>query len=143
MRNHTILSAVFIAALTGCSSNEETQVTHQPFPFDYGNKMITAPTIEHIISFDEGSSTLTEVAKDALKPHIKHLIANPWSSVRLQGSASKSGDIALNYEIGLKRATAVKDQLLAEGVDESQVSISSVGKIDVLEFPSRTVVLSY
>ncbi len=144
MRIVTVFSAALVFTLAGCSSQDNIESTSSrgSYAFDYGPTVDT-PTIEHVIHFEEGNATLSDDAKRYLEPHIQHLISKPWLGINVQGSSSKTGSFSANYDLGLKRAAAVRGHLIAQGVDETQVTVTSVGEIDVPGFENRTVVLSY
>lgn len=140
-----IFRLAFIAGaviLSGCSS-EPTQ-TKVPFPFDYGDQtIIQAPLVSHVIEFESDSSQLNDTHKEALKPHIDHLVIHPWNHVRLQGRSDAQGDINTNHSLALKRAEAVKQYFIVHGIEEDQIMISSVGEMANATLPQRSVVIAY
>jgi outer membrane protein OmpA-like peptidoglycan-associated protein len=50
------------------------------------------------------------------------------SMIQLTGHTDFTGNNALNYQLGLKRATALKRILVREGIDSSRISIDSKGE---------------
>jgi peptidoglycan-associated lipoprotein len=50
------------------------------------------------------------------------------SSIKLEGNCDEWGSDQYNYALGLKRARAVKEFLVGEGIDESRFSIISYGE---------------
>jgi outer membrane protein OmpA-like peptidoglycan-associated protein len=62
----------------------------------------------------------------------KMMIANPSRSLTLVGHADDRGEAAYNKELSEKRATVVKDYLVAKGVPASRVSVSGVGETQPL-----------
>lgn len=68
------------------------------------------------IHFDFDKATLTPAAKTALKRNLQLLQKNPKAKVRIAGYTSASGSDEYNQKLSERRATAVKDYLINEGV---------------------------
>ncbi len=68
------------------------------------------------VHFDFDKSTLTPEAKAILKKDIQVLKDNPKAKVRLAGYTSASGTEAYNQALSERRAKAVQDYLISEGV---------------------------
>ncbi|MEA2072191.1 MAG: OmpA family protein [Campylobacterota bacterium] len=49
-------------------------------------------------------------------------------NVKLEGNCDEWGSDEYNFALGLKRAVAVKDALVAEGIDSSRISMVSYGE---------------
>lgn len=49
-------------------------------------------------------------------------------TVKVEGNCDEWGSDEYNYALGLKRATAAKDALVAQGVNESRISVVSYGE---------------
>lgn len=49
-------------------------------------------------------------------------------NIKIEGNCDEWGTDEYNYALGLKRAKAVKDELIANGVPESKISIVSYGE---------------
>jgi len=77
--------------------------------------------------FGNASSSLTAQSKGKLKATARWLNANPDKSVVIEGHASTNGNHAANQSLSEVRANAVKDQLVALGVDESRISVEAFG----------------
>ena len=62
--------------------------------------------------------------------HNAHAIASLKEDfkVKLEGNCDEWGSDEYNFALGLKRAKSVKDALVADGVDESKISIVSYGE---------------
>lgn len=65
----------------------------------------------------------------ALKRISDRLIADPTLIADVVGHTDSKGRVAYNKKLGLKRAQAVKRWLLAQGVKDSNINISSRGEI--------------
>jgi len=68
------------------------------------------------VHFDFDQATLTPEAKTILKRDIRILKENPNAKIRVAGYTSASGTDAYNQNLSERRATAVKEYLIAEGV---------------------------
>lgn len=68
------------------------------------------------IHFDFNKSTLTKEAQVLLKRNMQILKANPKAQVRIAGYTSASGTEEYNQALSERRADAVKDYLVKEGV---------------------------
>jgi outer membrane protein OmpA-like peptidoglycan-associated protein len=68
------------------------------------------------IHFDFDKSTLTKEAQVILKRNVRILTENPKAKVRIAGYTSASGTEAYNQKLSERRAKAVKDYLLEEGI---------------------------
>lgn len=66
--------------------------------------------------FDFDKSTLTPEAKEILKRSIQTLKDNPKSRVRIAGYTSASGTEEYNQRLSERRAKAVEDYLVQEGI---------------------------
>ena len=49
-------------------------------------------------------------------------------NIKVEGNCDEWGSDEYNYALGLKRATAAKDALVAQGVSESRISVVSYGE---------------
>ena len=68
------------------------------------------------INFEFDSSALTQEARTILKRNIQLLKENPKAQVRIAGYTSASGTDEYNQKLSERRANAVKDYLVQEGV---------------------------
>ncbi len=50
------------------------------------------------------------------------------TKIKLEGNCDEFGTDEYNYALGLKRANAVKDGLIAEGISSSQITMVSLGE---------------
>jgi OOP family OmpA-OmpF porin len=82
------------------------------------------------IHFDFDSSTLKPEAKTILKRNIQLLKDNPRTQIRLAGYTSASGSPEYNQRLSERRANAVKDYLINEGIiTEDRLSIVGYGEM--------------
>lgn len=75
--------------------------------------------------FDE--STLDPEARAALRIHAENLRQNP-EQVRLEGHTDERGSREYNMALGERRANAVRDFLVLQGVDSSLIETVSYGE---------------
>ena len=68
------------------------------------------------VHFDFDKSTLTKQAQEILKKDLKILQENPKAKVRIAGYTSASGTEEYNQKLSERRANAVKDYLVKEGI---------------------------
>ena len=82
------------------------------------------------IHFDFDKSTLKPEAKAILKRNIQLLKENPKTHVRLAGYTSASGSEEYNQKLSERRANAVKDYLISEGIiTADRLSIVGYGEM--------------
>lgn len=83
------------------------------------------------IHFDFDKSTLKPEAKAILKRNIQLLKDNPKTHVRLAGYTSASGSEEYNRKLSERRANAVKDYLINEGIiTADRLSIIGYGEMN-------------
>jgi len=68
------------------------------------------------VHFGFDKSALTPEAKEILKRDIRHLKENPNAKIRVAGYTSASGTTEYNQKLSERRAKAVQDYLIDEGV---------------------------
>jgi OmpA-OmpF porin, OOP family len=83
------------------------------------------------IHFDFDKSTLKPEARTILKRNIQLLKDNPNAHVRIAGYTSASGTEAYNQKLSERRAKAVEDYLISEGlVSEGRLTRIGYGESD-------------
>lgn len=87
-----------------------------------------------IVEFAFGSADLTDEGRKTIQQVVNAYRAAPGKKIRIVGHASsKTADMAVgdhmlaNFEMSLKRATAVSDELMKLGVDPGAVVVEAVG----------------
>ncbi len=93
------------------------------------------PVILQDVYFLFNSTNLTPLAKKALSENAQVLKMFPNIRVVLLGYASPEGSREYNLKLSQKRAQAVKDYLVKEGVPESALSIKPMGKMEKIAKP--------
>ncbi len=91
-----------------------------------GEALLDAPLAGELISklhFDIGQAALPASAEGALTSAVEALGANPGKTLVLSGFHDPSGDPAKNAELAKARAKAVREALVARGVDAARIAL--------------------
>jgi OOP family OmpA-OmpF porin len=89
------------------------------------------PKISWILSgvnFDLNKSVVRQDAKDTLKNDIQILKENPQLNVQVQGYTCDLGDANYNLELSDRRAKAIKDYLVSQGIAANRLSAKGFGE---------------
>lgn len=145
------LSAAFAAALimAGCSSTpkkadtgSQTSVpssagtTGAPSTGAGSGTQLTAEQLARqeldkigfVVYFDYDKSDVKSEYAPVVAAHAKYLASNPSLKVRLEGNTDERGSREYNIGLGERRAQAVRQALLLQGVSESQITTLSYGE---------------
>lgn len=126
---------VVLGFLAGCASQqEEIETPDEPVveetteeveeAVDTGPDMTGVATVFY---FDFDQAILKADARAALMIHAESLKANP-RSIRLEGHADERGSREYNMALGERRANAVRDFLVLQGVDSYLIETISYGE---------------
>lgn len=91
----------------------------------YGNR----PFILRGVNFEYDSAELTPESSTVLDEVASHLRISPGLSVAVVGHASSEGEMAYNMDLSVRRATAVRDYLIAQGVKPEYLPTSGFGEL--------------
>ena len=80
------------------------------------------------VHFAYDSYELDGAARDALTRNLDWLRQNSRAKIELEGHCDSRGTIEYNLALGAKRAKAVKDYLVGQGIPAERVSTISYGK---------------
>ncbi len=80
------------------------------------------------VNFDYDSAELTVSARSTLNRQSAFLSVNPGLMIVIEGHADERGTREYNLALGDRRATAVRDYLVAKGIDPARVRTVSYGK---------------
>jgi len=83
---------------------------------------------KRVIYFDFDSSDVTSEARDIISAHAQNLSQNTGLSIVLEGHADERGTREYNVALGDRRAKAVKQLLVVQGVQSSQIQVISFGE---------------
>jgi len=132
-----VLAATILA---GCSSNSNTEQPAVPAAPENTNTTTTtpapapvSPTVqapiapETVFYFDYDQASLRPDVRAALATHAALLKEAP-RNIRLEGHADERGTREYNMALGERRAKAVRDYLVLEGVSPSLIEVISYGE---------------
>ena len=80
------------------------------------------------VRFAYDSYEIDSAGRDVLARNQEWLRQNPRAKVELEGHADSRGTIEYNLALGAKRAKAVKDYLVTQGIAADRLSTISYGK---------------
>ena len=80
------------------------------------------------LTFDEGKSSLQPSAMTAIDRLAQLMAVYSERSVRIEGHTDSSGDDAANQALSERRAVAVRDALIARGVDAARIEAVGYGE---------------
>ena len=80
------------------------------------------------VNFDFDSAELTVSARSTLNRQAAFLSLNPDLMMVIEGHADERGTREYNLALGDRRATAVRDYLVAKGINSARVRTVSYGK---------------
>ncbi|HEX7798070.1 MAG TPA: OmpA family protein [Vicinamibacterales bacterium] len=85
-----------------------------------------------LLYFESGSDRLTPESEQLLPEILQHVKGRPVPDVTVTGHTDTTGSAQFNIEMGLNRASVIRDRLAATGLDLSLVSMDSHGEADLL-----------
>jgi len=87
-----------------------------------------APVENRVVFFAYDQSDVSEKYRELLSQHGAYLAENPAVRVRLEGHGDEKGSREYNIGLGERRAQAVRQYLLLQGVSAAQLSTVSYGE---------------
>lgn len=123
--------AVIMSFLVGCSSSstqdQDTTTTAPVVSEETYNDVEEQAPLETIVYFDFDQATLKPETRALLLAHADRLKSSN-SSARLEGHADERGSREYNIALGERRANAVRDFLVLQGVSASSLEVVSYGE---------------
>ena len=121
--------AIFvILLLVGCESNER-------FKNSLDKPQISQSDIEYFqklvgdtVLFTVDQSGLRPEAISILKAQVDWLKEKKFLPITIEGHADEQGTREYNLALGARRATAVREFLIAKGIEQDRISIVTYGK---------------
>ena len=80
------------------------------------------------VYFDYDSSALSDEGKATLAAQAAFLKANPSVRITVEGHCDERGTREYNLALGERRASAARDYLVAQVIDNARIKIISYGK---------------
>ena len=80
------------------------------------------------VFFETDQSTLTDTARQTLAAQARWLSANPQFAVLIEGHADERGTREYNVALGARRANAVMQYLVSQGINSNRMRTVSHGK---------------
>lgn len=120
--------AVVMSFLVGCSSSDNKGTETAPTTGTATQPAVTetAP-LASVVYFDFDQYSLTAESRAVLLAHADKL-KGASVAVRLEGHADERGSREYNLALGEKRANAVRDFLVTQGVNGSSLEVVSFGE---------------
>lgn len=84
--------------------------------------------VGNVVQFDFDSSALSSAARATLDSQVAYLNSNPNIRITVEGHCDERGTREYNLALGERRASAVRDYLVAQGIDGARVRTISYGK---------------
>ena len=139
-----MLAAVFVMSALGCAKKpakttepppaptQETTPTPPPPPAPAPTPEPPKPTITaadlQVVYFSFDSFSLDDQARSALDNNARMLRENASLNVSLDGHCDERGTVEYNQALGQKRAEAVQQYLLDQGLGMDRFRVISYGK---------------
>ncbi len=87
-----------------------------------------SPVSVRVLYFPLDSITISNEDRDVIAAHARLLSSNPDVTVVLEGHADERGTREYNLALGERRAKAVQQLLVLQGVAQSQIQVISFGE---------------
>jgi outer membrane protein OmpA-like peptidoglycan-associated protein len=124
-------------AATRVRSNERptlTTLSDAEVERNFGEALaaLPPPTPVFVLHFRFESDELTPESRGLLPQIMKIVRQHPLANVVVIGHTDTMGTPHANFELGLKRATFVRNRLIAAGLAAERIEVSSLGESDPL-----------
>ncbi len=86
-----------------------------------------APDIEVVVYFDRDAARMNSTALDNIDS-MAFMLRSSSGPLRVEGHTSTLGDAAANVALAQRRATVVRDALIARGVASRQIRTEALGE---------------
>lgn len=87
-----------------------------------------SPVAKRVVYFPLDSVEISNEDRDTIAAHARLLSGNPDVSVVLEGHADERGTREYNLALGERRAKAVEQLLVLQGVGQNQIQVISFGE---------------
>src|SRR5215468_8882650 len=122
-----LLAIVAIAfAVAACGESPQTASLQQPPPAP------PPPTKAWMVFFDTNSTTLSQQANTTVTEAAGVAKSTPNSRLVVTGYTDTEGSVAYNKALSLRRANAVRDALMRNGISPAAISVVGEGEQGLL-----------
>jgi outer membrane protein OmpA-like peptidoglycan-associated protein len=101
--------------------------------------VMPAAEVQFVLHFDEGTDVLNAESQAALPAILKTIRDRRSTAITVTGHTDTVDTPQYNYDLGMRRATRVADILRGQGVNNSDLFISSHGDADPIVKTARGV----
>jgi peptidoglycan-associated lipoprotein len=119
--------AVVMSFLVGCSSSDNKGTEAPTTGTAPVEQAVSEAILSNVVYFDFDQYALTAESRAVLLAHADKL-KGASVAVRLEGHADERGSREYNMALGEKRANAVRDFLVTQGVNGSSLEVVSFGE---------------
>lgn len=112
----------------GNDSDASTDSMNSADPYGGGSLDPFGGELSMVIYFEFDSSEVRAQDQEVVARHAMELVENARAQVRLEGHADERGSREYNIGLGERRAQAVRQMLMIQGVPASQISTVSFGE---------------
>ena len=120
-------------ALTACGESTENMSLRKPPPAPPG------PTKEWMVFFDTNSTAMSQQSSMTVTEAANVAKSMPNARVAVTGFTDTEGSPAYNQALSQRRATAVKNALVSNGIPAQSVTITGSGETGLLvDTPDQT-----
>jgi peptidoglycan-associated lipoprotein len=119
--------AVVMSFLVGCSGSDTKPAEDTTTGTAVTDTSASEVTLSNVVYFDFDQYALTAESRAVLLAHADKL-KGASVAVRLEGHADERGSREYNMALGEKRANAVRDFLVTQGVNGSSLEVVSFGE---------------
>ena len=144
MTRRATFLALTLATLAGCAGREPPLAAGGPgfgaaggFGVDSASPAYFSETVGDRVLFSVDQSTLDDVARATLASQARWLAANPAYAAVIEGHADEQGTREYNLALGARRANAVQEYLVSQGVASGRLRTVSFGKERPIEVCSE------
>jgi peptidoglycan-associated lipoprotein len=122
-----LIAIIAVLVLANCIPKPQHKVVTEEAPKPVAEQVAKA-SFEGTVYFAYDSAALSAQVSDALLENIRHLKEEGYGKILIEGHADARGTKEYNLALGERRAQAVKNFLVRNGVKAKKVKIVSYGE---------------
>jgi outer membrane protein OmpA-like peptidoglycan-associated protein len=134
----TTLDQPYATAESRAGSSAPVEESRGDISVIFRNAVAARPILPHHfrLYFILGSDELTSESRAAYRAVFDDIKQRPVYEIEVIGFTDTVGDLPYNQALSLRRAAAIRDTLVRDGIDRRAISIAGRGKRDLL-VPTR------